>query len=64
MAIAFGIDSKAKGALGCYIALAEWESTDDGYVLKDFKSAKVDGKKIKENTFYKLVNGKFVEAEE
>lgn len=52
------------GALGCYIALAEWENTDNGYVLKDFKSAKVDGKKIKENTFYKLVNGKFKEVEE
>lgn len=64
VAIVFGVNSKAKGALGCYIALAEWESTDNGYVLKDFKSAKVDGKKIKENTFYKLVNGKFKEVEE
>ena len=64
VAIAFGVNSKAKGALGCYIALAEWESTVNGYVLKDFKSAKVDGKKIKENTFYKLQNGEFVEAEE
>ena len=64
VAIAFGVDSKAKGALGCYIALAEWKHTNNGFVLKDFKSAKVDGKKIKENTFYKLVNSKFKEVEE
>ena len=63
VAIAFGVDSKAKGALGCYIAVAEWESTDEGYKLKDFQSTKVDGEKIKANTFYKLVDGEFKEAE-
>ena len=63
VAIAFGVDSKAKGALGCYIAVAEWESTDDGYKLKDFQSAKVDGEKIKADTFYKLIDGEFTECE-
>ena len=63
VAIAFGVDSKAKGALGCYIALAEWKYTNNGFVLKDFQSVKVDDVKIKADTFYKLQNGEFVEAE-
>lgn len=63
VAIAFGVDSKAKGALGCYIAVAEWESTEDCYKLKDFQSTKVDGEKIKADTFYKLVDGEFTECE-
>ena len=63
VAIAFGVDSKAKGALGCYIALAEWKHTNNGFVLKDFQSVKVDDVKIKADTFYKLQNGEFVEAE-
>ena len=64
VAIAFGVDSKAKGAFGCYIALAEWKHTNNGFVLKDFQSVKVDDVKIKADTFYKLQNGEFVEAEE
>ena len=64
VAIAFGVDSKAKGALGCYIALTEWKHTNNGFVLKDFQSVKVDDVKIKADTFYKLQNGEFVEAEE
>lgn len=64
VAIAFGVDSKAKGALGCYIALTEWKHTNNGFVLKDFQSVKVDDVKIKADTFYKLQNGEFVEAED
>ena len=62
-AIATGIESKARGALGCYIAVAEWVYNGNEYELKGFKAHKVDGKTIKANTFYKLENGKFVEAE-
>ena len=62
-AITTGMGSKAKGALGCYIAVAEWGKGENGeYQLKDFKAHKVDGKTIKADTFYKLVNGEFVEA--
>lgn len=61
-AIATGIESKAKGKKGCYIAVAEWEKTENGYKLANFKSHKVDGKTIKEDTFYTLKNGKFVEV--
>ena len=62
-AIATGIEGKAKGKKGCYIALAEWVNTKDGWKLSCFKTHKVDGKRIKEDVFYKLENGKFVECE-
>ena len=61
-AIATGIDGMAKGSLGCYIAVAEYEETEAGYRLVDFKSHIVDGETIKADTFYKLENGKFVEV--
>ena len=59
-AIATGIESKAKGKLGCYIAVAEWENINGEWQIKNFKAHKVDGKTIKEDTFYTLKNGKFV----
>ena len=59
-AIATGIGSKAKGKLGCYIAVAEWENINGERQIKNFKAHKVDGKTIKEDTFYMLKNGKFV----
>ena len=63
IAIATGIASKAKGALGCYIVLAEWEWNYHHYNLKTVKTAKVDGKYIKEDTFYMLEDGEFIEVE-
>ena len=62
-AIATGIESKAKGKLGCYIAVAEWENINGEWQIKNFIAHKVDGKTIKEDTFYTLKNGKFVIAE-
>lgn len=64
-AIATGYRSKARGALGCFIALAEWAQDENGeYYVKHFKTHKVDGKTIKPNIFYTLENGNFVKAEE
>ena len=62
IALATGIDSKAKGKIGCFIVLAEWKEIDNEYHIVDVKSAKVDGKNIKEDTFYTLKDGKFVEV--
>ncbi|MDD3156989.1 hypothetical protein [Anaeromusa sp.] len=64
MAIATGYESKARGAVGCWIVLTEWKEIDDEYHIIDVKSIKVDGEKIKPNTFYRLVNGEFVEVED
>ena len=63
-AIATGIGSKAKGKVGCYIAVAEWKQKDGEYDLVDFRTHKVDGKTIKEDTYYTLKNGKFVECKD
>ena len=62
-AVVTGINSKAKGKLGCYIAAAEWKQKQDReYELINFRAHKVDGKIIKEDTYYTLKNGKFVEV--
>ena len=63
VAMAIGYESKAKGALGCWIVLSEWEGINGEYHIKDVQCAKVDGKKIKADTYYRLRNGEFVEAE-
>ena len=63
IALATGIKSKAKGKIGCFIVLAEWKEIDYEYHLVDVKSAKVDGDNIKEDTFYMLKDGKFVEVD-
>ena len=62
-AITTGVSGKAKGALGCYIAIAEWGEGKNGLELKDFKTHKVDGQEIKADTFYTLRDGEFVEVE-
>ena len=65
IAIATGVGSRAKGALGCYIVLAEWRKDERGeWHIIDVKSAKVDGENIKADTFYMLENGKFKKAKE
>ena len=59
-----GHDSKAKAKKGSFITLAEWEYSEKvgKWIPINVKTRKVDGKKIKEDTYYKLENGKFVEA--
>jgi hypothetical protein len=57
-----GIDNTAKAVKGCWIVLAEWVIKNDKRIPKCVKSVKVDGKKIKENTYYKLDGGKFKEV--
>ena len=65
IAAAFGRESKAKGAMGCWIVLTERADWDgETYSIKCVKAFKVDGEKIKADTFYKLENGKAVEVKE
>jgi hypothetical protein len=56
---AIGKDSIAKGIIGNWIVLSEFD--DKGKIIC-VKSAKIDGKKLKANTFYKLKNKKFIEV--
>ena len=65
VAIVTGKDSKAKGALGCWLVLTERGEWDGkGYPIKEVKAFKVDGDKVKTNTWYKLVDGEPIEVKE
>ena len=69
--MAAGYQSQAKAKKGSWITLAEWARADDkdkkgfhGWIPKCVKTEYVDGERIKEDTFYELVDGKFKEVEE
>ena len=57
-----GIKSKAKAKKGSWITLSEWELENERYVPVCVKTEQVDGVKIKEDTWYKLKGGVFVET--
>ena len=59
-----GRGSMAKGKIGSWITLAEWKWKNDKYIPTCVKTKKIDGVKIKEDTFYTLKNGKFVKVTE
>ena len=59
IAVANGVNSKALGAMGCYLVLTEYDDDDN---MLWAKMAKVDGTHIKENVWYTLKNGEFVEC--
>ena len=63
---AIGRSSIIKGKKGCWITLAEYEYSEekDRYICICVKSAQIDGKILKEDVFYKLENGEFVEVKE
>ena len=61
---AAGIKSIAKAKVGSWITLSEWryDSEKRKNVPVCVKTEQVDGERIKEDTFYKLENGEFVEV--
>ena len=70
IAVAWGYHGKAKGVIGSYLVLADWEGDEDNYwtqelwTLKGAKMVRVDGDNIKEDTFYTMRNGEIVECKE
>ena len=58
-----GRDSAVKAKKGSWITLAEWYIDEESKQMKPkcVKTEYVDGERIKEDTWYKLVDGKFVE---
>ena len=60
IAVANGRKSKARGAMGCYLVLTEY---DDDRNFLWAKMARVDGSTVKENVWYTLQDGEFVKAE-
>ena len=63
IACALGMESKASGAIGYWIVLTEWVVNCGERSLKAVKTFKVDGLKIKADTYYTLKNGKAVLTE-
>ncbi|MBR5584053.1 MAG: hypothetical protein IKW21_05950, partial [Lachnospiraceae bacterium] len=69
VAVAWGPEGKAKGVIGSFLVFAEWKSNGGNHWLEDtwtFAGAQmvqVDGERIKEDTYYMLKNGEFVEVE-
>jgi hypothetical protein len=78
IAVAWGPGSKAKGVIGTYLVLSEWEYTGKWYDL-EYESATVwadkwklvgqkfvlvDGTSIKADTWYHLVSGEVKEVKE
>lgn len=60
-----GKDSIAKAKKGSWITLAEWAYSEDKerYVPVCVKTEYVDGERIKEDTFYQLKSGEFMEVD-
>ena len=59
-----GHDSAVKAKKGSWITLAEWEYSDEKnrWIPKCVKTEFVDGERIKADTWYKLIDGEFVEV--
>jgi hypothetical protein len=62
VACALGIDGKAKGKVGCWLVLCEFKAYGLQWHRVDTKCVMVDGVEIKEDTYYKLENGRFKEV--
>lgn len=63
VAISLGFNGKAKGALGCWLVLAEWEADwNCAWHRTNVRCGLVDGDNIKPDTYYVLKNGEFVEV--
>lgn len=60
IAVVTGYGGKASGAIGCWLVLTE---RDDSMHILGVQAVCVDGRTIKTDTYYKLVNGKVVEAD-
>ena len=59
-----GNGSIAKGKVGSWITLSEWkfDKNEGCYIPVCVKTEKIDGVKIKADTFYELAKGEFVEV--
>ena len=75
VAVAWGYKGKAMGALGSHIVLAEWNyigskdndrydrSEQKAWEFVGAKMFRVDGEKVKPDTWYRLENGELVEVD-
>ena len=62
IAVAWGAESKARGALGSWIVCSEYDEAGKKIICA--KMGLIDGETLKADTWYTLKNGEFVEASE
>lgn len=62
LAVARGNNVRVKGGLGSILVIAEENETN--YEISSWKVVVVDGKEIKADTLYKIVDGELVEVED
>ena len=61
IASAVGAMCAISGKKGDWIVLAEWKEYEDGKFYPEcVKAGKIDGKTLKEDTMYMLIDGEFV----
>lgn len=77
VAVAWGHEAKAKGVKGAHLVLSDWKYIGECYSDGDYKTPYdkdswklvgarmviVDGETIKEDTYYRCINGEVVEAD-
>ena len=58
-----GHDCVAKGKIGSWLTLSEWKYSKEekAYIPVCVRTEKIDGIKVKEDVYYKLIDGVFVE---
>jgi hypothetical protein len=59
-----GINGKAKAKKGSWITLSEWINDGIRWIPVSVKTEQVDGIVIKEDTYYSIKDGKFIEVSE
>ena len=78
VAVAWGHEARAKGCKGAHLILSDWKYVGDRYSDGDYmdpydkesweltgaKMVVVDGEKIKEDTYYRCIEGEIVEVTE
>lgn len=77
VAVAWGHEAKAKGVKGAHLVLSDWKYIGECYSDGDYKTPYdkdsweligarmviVDGETVKEDTYYRCINGEVVEAD-
>ena len=61
--ICTGIDNKVRAKIGSLITLTEYKWVHGSKVVDCIKTEKVDGERIKADTWYQLKDGEFFETE-
>ena len=48
--------------MGSWLVIAEWAKVGGKWVILKIKTGKIDGRILKEDTWYQLKNGEFIEV--